>query len=185
MLKFDAASHTYTVDGVVIPSVTQVLGILDDLSMIKPDVLRLAADRGTAVHRMVDMYNSNLLDIGSLDDQLLEYFTAYMDFLSDTGFKVEESEEQIYSDAYGYAGTRDIKGRLGVYRAVVDVKTSVVLLDSVGPQLAAYQNAKQDNIQKRYALQLQPGKYKLTEFKDKDDFKIFLSCLTIHKWRNK
>lgn len=184
MLKFDEHSHTYTKDGIVVPSVTQVLGILDDWSMIKSDVLRLAADRGTAVHRMVELYNNKLLDIGSLDEELLSYLNSYLSFMNDTRFVVEESEERLYSAAYGYAGTRDLKGRLGVYRSVIDIKTSVTLMDSVGPQLAAYQNAKQDNIQKRYALQLHQDKYKLTEFTGNDDFKVFLACLKIHNWRN-
>lgn len=59
---FHEESHEYFVDGVKVPSVTEILGRysrlhgLDDYADIPQDVLRRAAARGTALHKEIEEY---------------------------------------------------------------------------------------------------------------------------------
>lgn len=54
-LSFDAAAHTYTLDGAVIPSVTQIVAVVTgkDLSAIPEKTLAAARERGEAIHQDV------------------------------------------------------------------------------------------------------------------------------------
>ena len=51
MIHFDESTHTYTIDGKEVPSVTEVCRFLSyDQKSDKPWLARVAADRGTRVH---------------------------------------------------------------------------------------------------------------------------------------
>lgn len=54
-LSFDAAAHTYTLDGAVIPSVTQIVAVVTgkDLSAIPEKTLAAARERGETIHQDV------------------------------------------------------------------------------------------------------------------------------------
>ena len=50
-ITFDEAAHRYTVDGVEVPSVTEVCRFLSvDQKSDRPWLAKVAADRGTRVH---------------------------------------------------------------------------------------------------------------------------------------
>ncbi|HAR44666.1 MAG TPA: hypothetical protein DCS05_00430 [Nitrospiraceae bacterium] len=70
MLTFDPEKHRYFLDGEPLPSVSQVKESLTDFSMVDPQVLRAAADFGTAVHKMVELYLAETLDFSALDENL-------------------------------------------------------------------------------------------------------------------
>ena len=61
VLTFDEASHTYRIDGQVVPGVTSVLKPLTDYSMVPPADLQAAADFGKAVHRACEL--DDLMDL--------------------------------------------------------------------------------------------------------------------------
>ena len=57
-LEYDDETHTYLVDGIIVPSVTQLLGRkfghkYDD---VDAGVLRKAAERGTMIHKAIEDY---------------------------------------------------------------------------------------------------------------------------------
>lgn len=54
-LEFIEDGHVYLVDGLIVPSVTQILKIRfgGKYSHVRPDVLRRAAEKGTAVHEAI------------------------------------------------------------------------------------------------------------------------------------
>lgn len=58
LLEYFDDEHTYLVDGVIVPSVTQILKIRfgGKYSHVGPDVLRRAAEKGTAVHEAIQDY---------------------------------------------------------------------------------------------------------------------------------
>jgi hypothetical protein len=87
-LEFDAATHTYRLDGELVPSVTTVLKSvgLVEYSHIPQDVLQAAAHRGTAVH-----YALELLDRGELDYESLD---------TDSIVTPARSIEPVYSTAH-------------------------------------------------------------------------------------
>lgn len=185
MLTFDALTHTYRWNGVVVPSVTQILGQLTDLSMIPRDVLERKRQIGTWVHEAIELDLKNDLDEGSIGDDWRGYFNGWRKFQAESGFVRLDAEQQVYSVKYGYAGTLDLFGDLPkLGRALIDTKCTATIYPTVGPQTAAYAEAHGVQKAKRFALQLKPnGTYDLYPCTDRSDFGVFTAALTLFNWR--
>lgn len=58
ILEYIDETHTYLVDGVIVPSITQILKIKfgNKYEGIDKDILKRAADKGTAVHEAIEKY---------------------------------------------------------------------------------------------------------------------------------
>jgi hypothetical protein len=106
-LSFDEITHRYTVNGHIIPSVTQVLkscGLSHDFSNIDP----WYAQRGTYVHTATEMWENGSLDEGSLAPNLVPYLEAYKAFRRYYTVPVLQQEITLYHPTYFYAGTIDM-----------------------------------------------------------------------------
>ncbi len=184
MLKFDAATHTYRLNGQVIPSVTQVLGQLTDLSMIPPAILERKRQIGVWVHAAIELDLKDDLDEDSIGDEWRGYFMGWRKFKTESGFVVQEAEQLVYNKL-GYAGTLDLLGELPKSgQVLIDTKCTATMYPTVGPQTSAYAQARGVPKAKRFALQLKPaGTYELHPCTDKNDFSVFMAALTLHKWR--
>lgn len=192
ILEFNEDRHEYRLDGAVVPSVTQVTdGLLTDLSMVPPDILKRAAAFGQAVHAACEYDDDGTLDENELDIALLPYLRGYRKFKDEIRPEIVASEQRVFSQKYRFAGTLDRVYRFGrgLPYVEVDLKTNTVLLPAVGPQTAAYQLAWEEmgnpKISKRFALQLKPDDYRLEPLTDPTDTYTFLACLHITHWRNK
>jgi len=190
MLEFDEAKHLYTWSGKPVPSVTQVLAVLGGYEGIPAEILRRAAERGTAVHRATEDYDKGTLNWGEVSDEVYGYLSAWQEFRDRVKPEILEIEGRDYHEKLGYAGTRDRIMILSGKLSVVDLKSSWKLMPATGPQTAAYAeqwNARnKDKIKKRYGLRLAAdGKYELSEYKDAHDLNTFLSCLNVTKWKMK
>lgn len=188
-LEFDEANHVYRWDGTVVPSVTQILKPLDaaDLAKVPADTLEFARLRGTLAHKACEYFDQGRLDESSLDPEIAGYVQSWIAFRQTTGYIPLLTEHRFYNSQMGYAGTLDSFGEYGGALAVIDRKTSVSLLPSVGPQLAAYQHAPGIKALRRYAVQLQrDGSIaKAHAFTDADDWRAFTAHLDIRLWRTK
>lgn len=127
MLQFDEPTHTYTLDGKELISVTQLLkkhGLSQDFSFVAPDVLERAANRGTLIHKEIqDFITSG--EIG-FTDELMQFIEMGME-------GIESSERMVYNDVI--AGTVDIVGN----GFVEDVKTGSTLdIEAVRYQVGLY-----------------------------------------------
>lgn len=194
MLTFTAENHVYRWKGNVVPSVTQILSPLSDFSMVAPATLEYARARGVAVHKCVQLDILDDLDEASVAQELTGYLSAWRAFRKDcsvTAADFGEPEKQMYHDLYGYAGTPDVPIFLDNKWGVLDVKTAEAMGDAWGPQTAAYLDLINDNtpkgqhkIENRYSLRLRDnGTYRLDKFTDRADWQVFLSCLTLHRWK--
>jgi len=137
---FDEATHTYLVDGVDVPSVTQILEPLHrSYKTVNPSVLEYAANRGKAVHEALEVYDLG----GELEcpSEFAGYVEAYLDWgkvYKPSWIGVEqivcheaprivevngESQLQLLPD---YIGTLDRIGHFngGDVLNIVDIKTS-------------------------------------------------------------
>ena len=185
-LTFEVETHTYRFNGVVVPSVTQVLKPLTDYGMIPADTLEIARMKGLATHKMVELHSKGDLDEDSLPKWMSPGLAQWRKFLDDTGFEMIVAEQRVYHEQYAFAGTLDFFGRINGDDVFIDVKRSF-LSGAIGFQLSAYQEAyvaqqKAGKDAKRYALKLNElGPYRLEEFKDKKDFSRFLVCLAFFK----
>jgi len=187
-LVFTEDPHEYHLDGVRIPSVTEIIGMLTDFSFVPKDVLERASTFGRAVHKAIELYENDDLDESMLSLPLVPYLDQYKRFVSETGFTATHTEERVYSERYRYAGTLDLAGMLNHQDAIIDTKTVSVLHPAVGLQTAAYDHAfcEMHGLKKRkrrFALQLSDTRYRLVEYKDQHDFTYFAAALSLHTWR--
>ena len=188
-LLFDHATHTYRKDGIVVPSVTQILKpVAPDFSMVDPAVLAAAADLGRRIHKVIEMHERAAdlwIDDELLTEDVLPYFAQYLSFKHQTGFICDEPEAMRYSDRWRFAGTMDLIGRINGVQWLIDVKTGSEVPRYTGPQTAAYAELIGNRFINRASLHLQPDKYRFTPLTDSGDWGVFLSCLTIHRFNEK
>jgi hypothetical protein len=194
-LTFDEERHVYLLDGAVLPSVTTIISPLVDLSAIDPDILERARMFGTAVHMTAELHDKGILDMSTVDAPLMPYLEAWQRFMRECGWQNEEIEGRVVHPVYRYAGTFDRVGTINKrgrrVRGILDIKTGSEVGDSVGVQLAAYQNAY--NYQHptaktitRWSVRLtEDRKYKLDEWTEPDDWFTFLSLLQIRNWKER
>ena len=187
-LSFQPDTHTYRFGNRVVPSVTQVLEPLQQLQGVSRETLALAQEFGTHVHLACHLHNVGELDRDALDPHLAPYLDGWIQFLSQTGFRVTYSEHRVYHARLAYAGTADVIGIWNRETCVIDIKSGQVP-GTVGAQLAGYQVAlTYDGIQasRRLCVQLTgDGGYKLHPQKDPSDWALFTSALNVYRYLNK
>ena len=179
-LIFDPSTHTYTLRGQRLLSVTQVIdaaGLIDKQWFT--DEHRL---RGTAVHEAVLYDVQSDLDKTQLHELIAGYVEGWFAFKRDSKFVPIKKlcEKPQFHPLYLYAGTADLFGMLNSYPALIDIKTG----DSptAGIQTSAYVEFPvfKAYTPKRFTLRLyKEGTYKLIQHTDKTDFPKFMECLKI------
>lgn len=145
--EYDDATHTYTLDGEVIPSVTTVIADPVMLSDMKfTNVFVNKGNIGTRVHALCeDINKGDSPDLDKEPERIRNYTLGYKKFLRETGFKPLGIEQKVFSRRLGYAGTFDISGIMpdlhGDTMITCDLKTTYKLSPTVRLQMAAYANA--------------------------------------------
>lgn len=187
-LHFDAATHTYSVRGQVIPSVTQVLAPLRDFSAVPPRILEAKRALGVAVHATTEYDDAGILDEASVHWKVRPYLDAYRRWRSEMGVRVISSEQRVYHPTLRYAGTFDCKVEIAGRRWVVDKKTAEQEHPSWGLQTAAYREPLPDKASLQCAsLMLRgDGTYAWRPYdapKHRGDFGVFCAYLTSHLWK--
>ena len=120
-IQFDEDTHTYTYAGVKVPSVSTIINDLlgSDYSKIDP----FYAERGTAVHKAIELHLTGELDESSIDEHVAPYFEAFKKFQRDTGFELEVTELRVFSRELWFAGTLDLIGHIDGKKYLLDIKT--------------------------------------------------------------
>lgn len=203
-VDFDEEKHEYSVGGIKVPSVSEILAPLsaERYGDLNPWMLKAAAAKGTAVHEACEM-----IDYGIEPDEDAEtdgYLKAYTMFLMEHEAKWGFIEGIVYysrteDELPMYAGRIDRYGFVDGVPAVVDIKTYASL--SSDAQLAAscqtslYADALDSmgllgNMWKRYILHLKKdGTYRLVDLNKWDDEHGFNSRDTAwmlwNVWNNK
>lgn len=186
-LEFDEATHTYRLDGVRAPSVTQVLDPYSGLEHVDPAVLKAAAEFGNHVHLACHYFNEGTLNRAALDPPLVPYVNAWERFLNETGAVVIASECRVFSRRHGFAGTLDSRVAWGRRNRLIDIKSTTGVPRTVGPQTAGYAEAWHEmtgeRMRDRYCIQLRgDGTYRSHKLEDPRDWEIFKACLVVHQW---
>lgn len=119
-LEFDDEAHRYIVNGIITPSVSRLLSLkFDDYPNVPKAVLQAAADRGTEMHKAIEVYEKT----GEESD--LQEFRNYL-FLK-KHFKIENVENELpvayFEDGLPvFAGTIDQVCRIDGVPAINDFK---------------------------------------------------------------
>lgn len=187
-LQFDEESHTYRYSGQVVPSVTQILKpVSPDFTFVPSEKLERARLLGNAVDAAICLFEKKQLDESSLAPVIRSYLDAWIEFKSMSGWETIDTQERVYSEKYGYAGTLDLRGIINNQIAVLDIKRTLVIPAHAGPQTAAYAAATVADV--RYALHLKPlnvaRRWVLERLDSTNDWIVFMSCLTIFRFKEK
>lgn len=137
-LIFDPETHIYTLDGVNLPSVTEITRFMAyDYKSDRPWLAEAVARRGTAIHEACMM-----IDYGEEPEETAEiagYLQAYRRFLQDYNPEWELIEHPMAAKDIGVAGTLDRYGIIRKKAVILDIKTgSVIHHEAVAAQLTAY-----------------------------------------------
>ena len=184
-LTFYDADHQYQVDGEIYPSVSEILRfisreIYNDVNQYNLDH---AADRGTRVHKALEVLNK----FGQVecDDDIVPYVQAYLKFTREHAVKWDGIEKAMFHPEAKYAGTLDRFGTVDGKYAVLDFKTSYAIHKPlVKAQLNGYRSMLEINrgckVEALYCLHLKKdGTYRLVEFPL--DSTEFDACMTLHR----
>ena len=150
-------------DGNVLPSVTQVIGIisteqnqlmnwannlgLQGIKLSESNKITLAI--GSAVHKMIESFLKEeqfVLPDDMPSESREKAQLCYHQFKEwYKGYKIEMSELQLISKSYGYGGTIDAMFEIDGKMTIVDFKTSNDIYNSYWMQVAAYSSLAHEN----------------------------------------
>ena len=137
-LEYYDETHTYLYDGLILPSVTQILGVKyrNDYANVPPAVLNNAARRGTAVHKAIENFNVSGYDDGS------EAVRNFKFLQKQYGFEVLDSELPLvlFKDDMPIAcGRLDMTMLMNGQTGIADIKTvSALNREKIAYQLNLY-----------------------------------------------
>ena len=180
VIEFDAATHTYTVNGEEWPSVTTIIQDAGLCNMIGWNAA--SATKGTHVHEACRLWDAGELDEDVLDERLRPYLAGWKKFCEETGWITEEAEVVVGHEERRYAGTLD---RIGLYpcdKFLVDIKTGAKQKWH-GLQLAAYAKAHGQGYPVM-AVRLTPaGNYIIDEYDVDECWPTFEAAARLWWWK--
>lgn len=190
-LSFEDSTHTYSVNGIVIPSVSEIMEPLNAKKYegITAQTLNKAANKGTSVHNAIENY----IKFG-IDDVLPEhrgYFDGFIDWWNEKKPAIVASELRLYHKLMLYGGTLDILSIIDGKLTLTDVKTTYTISDmTCRVQLEAYSQILASlgiYIEKKEILHLTPegrGKKRYENYpaKDVEAWRAFGSLKCVYDW---
>lgn len=186
-LKFDEDIHAYTLRGLRLPSVTQIMRPMSLMlySGVDSPTLMEAANRGTRAHEQIEAIVK--YGVVEYDDDTKPYIEAFKAFETMYQPAWVSSEYRTFHKALRYAGTIDLIGYVtpddGNGVDVIDVKTTAsfhpVMLST---QVSAYAEALKSHgvkVRNLYGLQVtRNAKFRFEKLED--GFKTFLHCMGVY-----
>lgn len=190
-LTFDDAKHIYRLNGIIVPSVTQVMQPLSDETYrdVEAKVLRRAAGKGTAVHNAIENYLT--FGIEDIEPEHAGYFTAFLRWFDEYKPQVIGKEYRLYHKFMAYAGTADLICIIGGRLYVIDYKTTQRIEEMlVKVQLKAYSQALASlGVEPKRAASLHLKKDGTFDFQTHDggaeSWQVFSSLLTVLRYKQK
>lgn len=137
MIEFNPTEHQYRVEGKILPSVSEIMRGMSEnyYANIHPQILHDAADRGTRVHKAIEMYEKFGIEP---DDDTWVYFDRYIKAKKKYPFQVITTE--LILTNYEYCGMLDQIIVKNNELAINDIKvTSKRNIELLEVQLAAYE----------------------------------------------
>lgn len=174
MLEFIEEEHLYLLDGVIIPSVSEILHHLfkDKYKNIPKNILNAKASYGTTIHESIENYEKGI-ELPILDYIQKASLYQYIKIKQRYNIKVLEQEQMIhYKDKY--AGRFDMIAKVGNNICLCDIKTTSELdQEYLSWQLSLYEYAYGKRFDRLYAIWLPKKELgKLVEIKRKEESEI-------------
>jgi len=201
--EFDEATHAYSMNGYVVPSVTRIIDHagLTSYEMVRKEILERKSTIGVLVHLATKFYDRGTLDWDSLDNYTRGRTEAWAQFRRETGFEPRIIEEPFIASINGmtYGMTVDREGLMAGRPSIIEIKTTTNIAPWFGIQTAGYALGVPDPStgsgakatprtlfarRRRMVVQLfEDGHYMKRDFNDPQDAEIFISSLHVTSWK--
>lgn len=176
-LEYDDTTHTYLVNGVIVPSVTQVMQVKfgNKYEGIRSEVLNRAAERGTAIHKAIENYCKGM-DDGSKE---VHNFNFLMNYYKIKPVKNEVPIILMVDNQPVIAGRLDLVLQENDTLSLADIKTTSqldkeYLVYQLNLYRLGYMQSYGERIDKLYGLHLRGDKRKLVELPINEDIALEL-----------
>ena len=183
-ITFQEEGHQYRIDGVSVPSVTQVVDQLHNFTG-SPGA---AAERGTIIHKACELFILGILDWSTVDASILPEVETFAAWWEESRFKPLLVEGLVGSKRYGFAGRLDLFGVWKTGLALIDFKTGneypAYKFQTAGLRIALEETVNAPRIVaqippiQRYCLYLKGDKARPVQHVDARDHARFLAALT-------
>ena len=146
-LSYIPETHTYLYDGVIVPSVTQIIHRMkpDMYSHIPASTLRLAAEYGDRVHEAIEavaLGGESTVKEHSFEGIAVRRYKTLAEYHQISVFNTEQMVVYKDGDTPLFAGRYDLLGSVNGRYAIIDIKTtSKLYTDYLGAQLCMYMMA--------------------------------------------
>jgi len=188
-LEFAESTHIYKLNGIIIPSVTTVLGPLNNLKYdgISEKTLENAAEKGSAVHKAIE----NFIEFGieDIESEHRGYFDGFMKWWQEKKPEPVGVERRVYHRVMLYAGTVDLIAYIDGVLTLIDYKTTYAMNDmTFSVQLEGYSQALKSfgiQVQNKMILHLKKdGSYAVHEYPVNDPvrWRVFGSLKTVYDY---
>mgnify|MGYP005827197697 CR=1 FL=1 len=170
--------------------VSTVLSPYTNFDGAPADVVANAADRGTLVHKLCELYALDLF-IPNIRDDCKGYFESFKKWFDSRVKEVIFTEQRLNSPTYKLSGQIDFVLKINGSEklCLVDIKTPAVASKKWQLQTAAYQILFKDclgeDIPRRFCLMLKKdgSNAVAVEYTDtKNDQEFFLNALILHRF---
>ena len=195
---FNEDTHTYQVDGRVVPGCTRILeqaGMIN-FDHVNRDILERKSELGSAVHKACHLFN--LKRSFTCDEQVRGYLNSWKETARVLKFEARMSEYQLVASVNGmlYGMQIDAEGLVRGAEAILDYKIGVVMAHHA-IQLAGYAAGlyhprletamARFRSRKRIIVKLQEdgSLAKIYYCEETSDFDVFVSALQITYWKMK
>ncbi len=188
-LSFEENNHEYKRNGVIIPSVSQIIGdILINLDFISKELLEEKADLGKKIHKTTELYDRGNLNSNSLHPILRNYLNSWIKFRKDFDFEPIEIELMGFHPLYNYGYRIDRIGMSKKDKVLLDIKSGTKqkshAIQTAGYKLGHdYGKNKKEQIKKRMTVYLSETSYEIEPNNNPNDMNVFLAALTIYNYK--
>lgn len=168
MIDFLEEPHIYLVDGILTPSVSEILHFMfpDKYSGVPDWILERKAEYGTKIHESIEMYEANIKTMSkeesfdiTIQAQKLTYIQEaslkqYIKLKNKYKIEVLDQEMMIHYKNY-YAGRFDMIAKINGNLCLCDIKTTAELDEEyLSWQLSFYELAMNKQFDKLFAIWL-------------------------------
>lgn len=188
-LVFDDPTHTYRLDGLVIPSVSAIMEPLSKAkySRISEKTLDRAACKGTSVHNSIE--NWIKFEIEDVPPEYKGYFDAFLKWWERYQPAVIGSEVRLCHRIMRYGGTGDLVAYINGHLNLVDFKTTYTISNmTCGVQLEGYAQALASmgvKVERKHILHLtKDGRFDFREYpiNDQARWRVFGALKTVYDY---
>ncbi|MFA5453176.1 MAG: hypothetical protein WC248_06350 [Candidatus Methanomethylophilaceae archaeon] len=164
MVEFNEEEHEYTLEGIHVPSVSELLKpVMSDFEC-DPKY----AERGKTVHNLTELWDTGLYMSELADDELATYILAYEEFHDQHDIKVSQIEQMVFNKDLVYAGRLDRLWEIDGKMHLTDTKTGGKYKQHLF-QVCGYKMASTRDVEHISNLYLNPFSFKLHTWTEQEE----------------